>query len=74
MDVNRMISERELNEEILRVTLMIHTEYPELSKFIEEMPVTIPNVDQPEINISILSDYLDSLNSLIFHYKEGIIQ
>ncbi len=69
-----MISERELNEEILRVTLMIHTEYPELSKFIEEMPVTIPNVDQPEINISILSDYLDSLNSLIFHYKEGIIQ
>jgi hypothetical protein len=74
VDVNRMISERELNEEILRVTLMIHTEYPELSKFIEEMPVTIPNVDQPEINISILSDYLDSLNSLIFHYKEGIIQ
>lgn len=69
-----MISERELNEEILRVTLMIHTEYPELSKFIEEMPVTIPNVDQPEMNISILSDYLDSLNSLIFHYKEGIIQ
>lgn len=68
-----MISERGLNEEILRVTLMIHTEYLELSKFIEEMPVTIPNVDQPEINISILSDYLDSLNSLIFHYKEGII-
>ncbi|HRI33698.1 MAG TPA: hypothetical protein PLD02_08090 [Saprospiraceae bacterium] len=73
MHVNRMISEGELNAEILRVTLMIHTEYPELSKFIEEMPVTIPNVDQPEINISILSDYLDSLNSLIFHYKEGII-
>lgn len=69
-----MISEGELNAEILRVTLMIHTEYPELSKFIEEMPVTIPNVDQPEMNISILSDYLDSLNSLIFHYKEGIIQ
>lgn len=68
-----MILERELNSEILRVTLMIHTEYPELSKFIEEMPVTIPNVEQPEINISILSDYLDSLNSLIFHYKEGII-
>lgn len=68
-----MISEGELNAEILRVTVMIHTEYPELSKFIEEMPVTIPNVDQPEINISILSDYLDSLNSLIFHYKEGII-
>ena len=68
-----MISEGELNAEILRVTLMIHTEYPELSKFIEEMPVTIPNVDQPEINISILSDYLDSLYSLIFHYKEGII-
>ncbi|MGB5030706.1 MAG: hypothetical protein WBO76_01260 [Saprospiraceae bacterium] len=74
MDVNRMISEGELNAEILRVTLKIHTEYPELSKFIEEMPVTIPNVDRPEINISILSDYLDSLNSLIFHYKEGIIQ
>ncbi|MBK8245660.1 MAG: hypothetical protein IPK88_19685 [Saprospiraceae bacterium] len=69
-----MISEGELNAEILRVTLKIHTEYPELSKFIEEMPVTIPNVDRPEINISILSDYLDSLNSLIFHYKEGIIQ
>ncbi len=69
-----MISEGELNAEILRVTLMIHTEYPELSKFIEEMPVTIPIVDQPEINISILSDYLDSLNSLIFHYKEGNIQ
>ena len=38
-----MKTEAELNADILKVTMTIKDEYPELSKYISEMPVTVPN-------------------------------
>jgi hypothetical protein len=46
-----MINRNELNEDILKITQLNNDKYPELSKFIEEMPVTIPNKNTPEVNV-----------------------
>jgi hypothetical protein len=60
-----------LNDDILKITLKIQTEYPEISVYLTEMPVTIPNVSSPKINISSLSDYYESLKILLKDYIEN---
>jgi hypothetical protein len=63
-----MKTEKELNDDILKITMTIKELFPELSKYIEEMPVTIPNSSNPEINIKKLKDYYDSLDNLMKKY------
>lgn len=63
-----MKTEQELNNGILKITMMIQEKYPELSKYIAEMPVTIPDVSTPEMTIKILQEYLESLNALLKKY------
>lgn len=63
-----MKSEKQLNDEILKITLIIQEKYPELSKYIAEMPVTNPDKENPEINIKHLTNYLDSLKNLLKKY------
>lgn len=63
-----MKTETQLNADILKITLMIREKYPELSMYISEMPVTVPNVESPEINAKILQDYFDSLNVIFKRY------
>ena len=63
-----MKTETELNENILKLTMTIRNEFPELMKFLNEMPVTIPNSKKPEINIKILEDYYNSLEDLLRKY------
>ncbi len=61
----------ELNIDILKITLTIQSRFPELSKYISEMPVTIPNEPSPEIETKILIDYLNSLNELLLSYTKN---
>ena len=63
-----MKSEQELNADILKITMCIKDNYPELSKFIEEMPVTIPDVHNLEITRKNLSTYYDSLKAMVSGY------
>lgn len=63
-----MKTEQEINDDILRITMTIHKKFPELSKFIEEMPVTIPNSSSPELNINSLTAYYESLENLLKEY------
>jgi hypothetical protein len=65
-----MATEKELNAAILQKTLMIQEKFPELSKYIEEMPITIPT-SNPEINLKQLTDYCDSLDNLMEKYAEN---
>jgi hypothetical protein len=65
-----MTTEKELNAAILKKTLMIQEKFPELSKYIDEMPITIP-VNNPEINLKNLKDYYNSLDNLIEKYAEN---
>jgi hypothetical protein len=53
---------------ILQTTMQIQLEYPELSKFLEEMPVTIPDVKEPVMSYQIMSDYSNSLTILLEKY------
>ena len=66
-----MKTEKELNADILKITMVIQEKFPELSKYIAEMPVTIPNVATPEINVKILKDYYDSLEVLMKDYDKN---
>ncbi|MDO8898003.1 MAG: hypothetical protein Q7V19_10165 [Bacteroidales bacterium] len=62
--------EKDLNSKILEITLTIHEQYPELSKFIEEMPVTVPNEEDPDINLNVLKTYYESLSLMLQKYKK----
>jgi hypothetical protein len=61
--------EKELNADILKITMTIRADYPELSKYLNEMPVTIPAVSTPEMNNKILFDYYKSLESMLKEYS-----
>lgn len=66
-----MKTEEELNKEILETTNNIKKNYPELTKFEDEMTVTIPDKKTPEINASILKEYNDSLQAMANRYHES---
>lgn len=66
-----MKNEKELNDDIVKITMTIKEKSPELSKYILEMPVTIPDVTNPKINIKILQDYYDSLKAILNNYNEN---
>lgn len=63
-----MKTQKELNSDILEITLKIKEQFPELSKYILEMPVTIPNMENPDIARKALQDYYDSLDILLKDY------
>lgn len=58
----------ELNAKIIKITMVIQDNYPELSKYLNEMPVTIPVDDRPEINRKNLEKYYESLLTLFRNY------
>lgn len=66
-----MKTEKELDTAILDITLKIKEQFPELSNYILEMPVTIPNLENPEMNRKVLQDYYDSLEVMLKDYIEN---
>jgi len=63
-----MKNEKQLNDAILKITLLIQEKYPELSKYITEMPVSNPDTETPEINIEHLTNYYESLTAILKKY------
>jgi hypothetical protein len=61
----------ELSDEVLATTMRIQLECPELSKYLEEMPVTIPIVAEPVISDLNLKEYNESLKLLLNKYSCG---
>lgn len=60
-----MKTEKELNAKIMSITNKIRENRPELIKYLDEMPITIPNGSDPEITRKILMDYIESLKNLL---------
>ena len=58
----------ELNAKILEITILIQNKYPELSKYLLEMPITIPIVNKPKIDEEILRKYYYSLEQMVKNY------
>ena len=63
-----METESELNAKILAITMKIKDKFPELSKYLDEMPVTIPDEKHPDITQTNLKAYYDYLSSILNKY------
>lgn len=63
-----MKTKKEIEDAILKITMEIQNQYPELSKYLAEMPVTVTDVKTPEINIKNLQEYYNSLLALLNKY------
>ena len=64
-----MKTEQELITEITELTFKIEKNYPELYALLQEDPSTIPSMEHPEINPTVLQDYLNTLKEHIEHHK-----
>ncbi len=64
-----MKTELELNEMILEITKNIREKKPELLKFLDEMPVTIPYDENPPKHLKTLTSYYDSLVALVEEHR-----
>ncbi len=51
-----METEKELNAKIIATIALIQKNYPELAKYLDEMPITIPNESHPHITIKNLKE------------------
>ncbi len=56
--------------DILRTTLLIHQTHPELSKYLDEMTVTLPDVSNPVISNQVLMEYSETLHTLLNSYSK----
>lgn len=65
-----MKNKAELEKDILAITLRIHEEFPELSKFIDEMPDNFKETDDESVEIKSLFEYYKSLEELISDYSK----
>lgn len=66
-----MKTEKEISEDIIKITMIIKEKYPELSKYLLEMEETIPVAAHPEVSIKILGEYYNSLENLLKKYSSS---
>lgn len=64
-----MKTEKELNNDILALTMKIQNTHPELSKFIGEMPMIASGLNREKVNTQSLMDYYNSLEALLNNYN-----
>ena len=63
-----MQSEKEITEAIAKLTIEIREKYPEISKYLNEMTVTNPDMEHPQINVELLNDYYETLKLMVERY------
>ncbi len=63
---------RRILTEITQVIRDIEDNYPELQKYLDERPMTLPDENDPDAKVddAVLKEYLSSLNNLVNKYKE----
>jgi hypothetical protein len=57
----------ELEQDILNITMSINKEFPELSEYINEMPITVSETEN-DVNAQNLKEYYDSLVDMVKKY------
>jgi len=65
-----MKTTQQLNKDILSITALIKDNYPELVKFLEEMPMDSTEVSSDEMESDHLQEYYDSLSKMVKEYAE----
>ncbi len=64
-----METEKDINAKIMAKIGQIKEQHPELTKYIDEMALSIPDESDPEINAKNLNDYYDMLNNMLEKYE-----
>jgi hypothetical protein len=59
----------DLNDKILQITTEINDHHPELLPYLDEMPITIPSDDDPDMSIQQMQSHYESLVSILNEYK-----
>ncbi|MEH6537199.1 MAG: hypothetical protein V7719_12450 [Psychroserpens sp.] len=59
---------QDIEDQIIRLTTSIEVNYPELYATLDENPITIPSKAHPDMNITIMEDYLESLKQILKQY------
>tara|TARA_B100000795_G_scaffold70531_1_gene49465 strand:+ start:27466 stop:27669 length:204 start_codon:yes stop_codon:yes gene_type:complete len=65
-----MKSQNDINKEIAITTIKIQKKFPELIKYLNEIPEQHSTKDHEGINTNDLEEYLDSLNDLLATYSK----
>lgn len=65
-----MKDEQQILWEITTLTNQIETDYPELYRFLDENPITIPSSVHPDLNMKTLEGYLEDLKDLLKHHLQ----
>ncbi|MDE3742567.1 hypothetical protein [Maribacter polysaccharolyticus] len=60
-----------LLREIAKLTTKMETDYPELYRYLDETPITLPIELHPKIDKNELEGYLDSLQELLRNYLKS---
>lgn len=60
-----------LNQHIVAITSAIQEQYPELMKYLDEMPLPIPSNQANKMSQQDFKDYLDSLKKIVEHYSKA---
>ncbi|MBU2945353.1 hypothetical protein [Zobellia uliginosa] len=56
--------------EIVQLTTLIETKYPELYRSLDENPMTLPVNEHPHMDKVVMQEYLESLKQLLQHYLD----
>jgi len=59
---------QDIENQIITLTTSIEVNYPELYRSLNENPITIPSKRHPEMTISVMEDYLESLKDILKEY------
>ena len=62
---------QKLTQEINELTVRIEQKYPELYRYLDENPITIPVDDEAKPTHKSFADYLESLKSILERYMES---
>ncbi len=65
-----MKTKAELEQEIIQITLKIHNEFPELSKYIAEMPENFLGKDNSQLHTKNFKEYYNSLGDVVLKYAK----
>jgi hypothetical protein len=65
-----MKTKAELEQAIISISLKIHMEFPELSKYIGEMPENMIGMNSKQLEIINFKDYYNSLEELLVEYAK----
>ena len=59
---------KDINKKIIALTMSISVSNPELMDFFNEMNITLPDINNPKIDLYVLTDYYNSLFTLRRNY------